>query len=164
MIEQQIEDLKNALREVMALITQRNQPLGDDLKLLLAQVMEHVANRIQQLRQEETQGVPTPPSITPPEPEAAPFESAQVNAFKYDPDSQDLYVKFQDKYPQQNGPVYKYQGVPKFIYDVFRRGGVGPLTTGSNAWHAWKEGVTPSLGAALNGLIKAGGYQYQRLS
>lgn len=159
-MEEQINQLKNALREVVSLIIQRGQPLSEDLRVLLVQVFEHVAERIQQLRaQEEAPITPTTPEVEP-----APFESAQVRAFKYDPKSQDLYVKFQDKFPQTNGPVYRYSNVPKFIYDVFSRGAVGPKTTGRNAWHAWKKDVMPSLGAALNALIKAGGYQYQRLS
>ncbi len=68
-----------------------------------------------------------------------------------------LFVKFQGKYPKQTGPVYSYEGVPKNIYEVFARGAVAPKTSGKNAWHTWKEGVTPSHGAA-------GNYPYQKLS
>lgn len=163
-MEEQIDALKNALREVVSLIIQRGQPLSEDLRVLLAQVFEHVATRIQELRFQQAAQTESP--ITPPSPqiEPAPFESAQVRAFRYDPQSKDLYVKFQDKYPRTNGPIYRYSNVPKFIYDVFSRGAVGPKTTGRNAWHAWKKDVMPSLGAALNALIKAGGYPYQRLS
>lgn len=160
MNEQRIEELKSALREIMQLIVARGEPLSDDLKLVLAQVMEHVATRIQQLRQEEA----APPPITPPPLEAGPYPSSNINAFKYDPKEQRLFVKFQDKYPAQNGPVYKYEGVPSFIFDVFRRGAVGPKTSGANRWHRWQKGVTPSLGAAMYALIKQGGYPYQRLT
>ena len=160
MNEQRIEELKNALREIMQLIVARGESLSDDLKAVLAEVMEHVATRIQQLRQEEQ----APPPVTPPPLDAGPYPSSNINAFKYDPKQQRLFVKFQDKFPAQSGPVYKYEGVPAFIFDVFRRGAVAPRTSGSNRWHRWKEGVTPSLGAAMYALIKQGAYPYQRLT
>lgn len=94
----------------------------------------------------------------------APYPSSNINGFQYDPESKQLLVKFQGKYPQQNGPVYKYEGVPDFIFNVFSRGAVAPKTSGRNAWHTWKKGVTPSHGAAMAALIKNGGYQYQRMS
>jgi KTSC domain-containing protein len=163
MNEQQIHELKDSLRQIMQMIVERGEPLSDDIRYALAQVIQHVANRIQELRQEEEQGTaglpPTKPDVEP-----APFASSNINAFKYDPKSGNLQVKFQDKYPGQNGPVYAYSGVPKFIFDVFSRGAVGPKTSGQNAWHRWRKGVTPSLGAAMNALIKDGGYPYQRIS
>ena len=94
----------------------------------------------------------------------APHESSNINAFRYNPENQQLFVKFQGKYPQQNGPVYKYEGVPDFIFNVFSRGAVAPKTSGSNQWHTWRKGVTPSHGAAMAALIKNGGYPYQRMS
>lgn len=160
MNEQRIQYLKNALRDIMAMIVERSQPLNEDFKLVLAQVMEHVADRIQSLRQEgSVEGLAPTQEL-----ESSPHPSSNINAFRYDPKSGRLIVKFQDKYPSQNGPVYSYEGIPKFIYDVFSRGAVGPKTSGQNAWHKWRKGVTPSLGAAMSALIKNGGYQYQRLS
>lgn len=163
MNEQVIQALKDALREIMQMIVQNGQPLSDEVKASLAQVMEHVATRIQTLRQEE-QGVEGLPPSQPPELEPGPFPSSNINAFKYDPKSQRLMVKFQDRYPGTNGPIYKYEGVPAFIFDVFRRGAVAPRTSGRNAWHRWREGVTPSLGASMYALIRNGGYPYQRMS
>ncbi len=185
MNEQAIDEIKNALREMMQLLVQRNEPLSDELKLKIAQVMEHAANRITELRQ----GIPTieeveseqeqvaeeatpsqePASQQPtggqvPSLEPAPHESSNINAFRYQPQTGKLYVKFQGKHPQQNGPVYSYEGVPKNIFEVFRRGAVAPKTSGRNAWHTWKKGVTPSHGAAMYALIREGGYPYQRLS
>ena len=187
MNEQAVNQIKDALREMMALLVQRGEPLSDELKAKLAQVMEHAANRIQQLREQGEQelepetiedeqsqvseefGPSEPPAQPPsggpiPELEPAPHESSNINAFRYDPKSQRLYVKFQGKYPAQNGPVYKYEGVPNFIYDVFSRGSVAPKTSGRNAWHTWKEGIAPSHGASMYALIRKGGYPYQRLS
>lgn len=185
MNEQKINEIKDALREMMQLIASRGQPISEELKLKIAQVMEHAAARIQALRQEElveteiaeteqeevanevspTEQPPTPPTggQVPPL-DQAPHESSNINAFKYDPKTGKLFVKFQGKYPEQNGPVYSYEGVPKNIYDVFRRGAVAPKTSGSNAWHTWKEGVTPSHGAAMYALIRQGGFPYQRVS
>lgn len=158
MNEQKIEQLKNALREILQLVASRNEPMSEELKQALVQLTQHITNRIQQLREEEgriTGGTPLEP---------APHPSSNINAFQYDPKTQKLRVKFQDKYPGQNGPQYQYEGVPPFIFDVFRRGAVAPKTSGKNAWHRWKKGVTPSLGASMSALVKAGGYQYSRLS
>jgi hypothetical protein len=189
--EQAIENIKDTVRQIMQLIVQRGQPLSQGLKDKLAQVMDHAANRISQLRQKQKQDEELEEAETEqaeiadtigagqeekrpqilggigdkiPELEQAPHESSNINAFRYDPQSGKLFVKFQGKYPKQNGPVYSYDGIPKNIYDVFRRGAVAPKTSGKNAWHTWKEGVTPSHGAAMYALIKQGGYPYQRLS
>ena len=161
MNEQRIEELKNALREIVGLITASGQPMSPEVKQMLAKVMEHVANRIQELRAEEA---PTEGMHPTPEVEPAGYPSSQIHAFKYDPKNKNLIVKFQDKYPGTNGPVYAYSDVPEYIYDVFRRGAVAPKTSGRNAWHRWKKGVTPSLGASMAALIKNGGFNYQRLS
>jgi hypothetical protein len=186
MNEQQIDDIKNALREMMQIIIQRGDPLSDELKLRIAQVMEHVAGRIQQLRQDQgTEGTitedPTVPSegISPTSPtgegqqptggevpdlERAPHESSNINAFKYMPESKQLYIKFMGKDSADSGPVYSYQNVEKNIFDIIARGGVGPLTSGKNKYHEWHKGVTPSHGASVSALLKKGGYNYQRVS
>lgn len=162
MNEERIEELKNALREIMQLVVSRGQPISDNLKAKLTQVMEHVAQRIQQLRAEEespVEGLQPTPQLEP-----GPYPSSNINSFKYDPKNQQLYVKFHGSDSADSGPVYGYTGVPEFIFDVFRRGAVGPKTSGKNKYHQWFKGVTPSLGASMNALIKNGGYQYQRLS
>lgn len=158
--EEQIQNLKNAIREVLQLITERGEPLSDEIKLLLAEVMEHVANKIQELRKQEI----APPVAKIPELEPGPYPSSNINSFRYDPKSKKLLVKFHGKNTADGGPVYGYDDVPPFIYEVFRRGAVAPKTSGKNKWHTWKKGVTPSLGAAMYALIKSGGYNYQKLS
>ena len=162
MNEQIIQELKDALREIVQAIISRGGPMSQEVRDMLAQVMEHVANRIQELRQEGPVDGLEPAAI--PELDPGPFPSSNINAFKYDPDSGKLHVKFMGKDTADSGPVYSYEGVPKYIYDVFRRGAVGPKTSGRNKYHAWVKGVTPSLGAAMHALVKAGGYPYQRLS
>jgi len=184
MNEQRIQQLKDSLREAVQILVSRGTALSDQEKVMLTQMMEHVATRIQQLRQEEqaqeqpqeqeqpiSEQIPQePPTLTPMEPppevpplEPAPFESSNINAFQYEPRSQKLFVKFQDKFPGENGPIYQYEGVPSFVFDVFRRGSIAPKTSGRNQWHTWKQGVTPSHGAAMAALIKEGGYPYQRV-
>jgi hypothetical protein len=159
--EQKIEDLKNALREVMALIAQRNQPLVEDLKALLVQVMEHVANRIKQLRAEEAQAQITP--IKQPELQQA-MPSSNVNAFSYDEDTGNLLVQFLGKYPNRQGSLYSYSGVPKVIFDLFSKGAIPARTEGKNAWGKWWRGKVPSIGASLYTLLKNSSYPYQRLA
>lgn len=163
MNEQKINELKEALRQVMMMIAERNQPLSPDLKSMLVKVMEHVANRIQELRQEGQE--PQIPSSLEQEKELneAPYPSSNINAFKYDYDNGKLLVKFHGKDSADSGPVYSYEGVPRFIYDTFRKGGVAPITSGKNKYHQWIKGVTPSLGAAMYHLIRTN-YPYQRVA
>jgi hypothetical protein len=153
----QLEQLLRLFLQTIDEVQSSGEELSDEFQGQLAEFLDLLINRIAKLKEEERITVGTP--IDP-----APHPSSQINAFAYDPKTQQLRVKFQDKYPGQNGPQYQYEGVPPFIFDVFRRGAVAPKTSGSNAWHRWKKGVTPSLGAAMNSLIKAGGYQYQRLA
>lgn len=167
MNEQRIQELKNALRELVSLIASRGGPIPDDLKVLLAQAMEHVANRIQQIRQEGNvenlppEQPPGPPQA--PQLDQGPYPSSNVNSYKYNPDTQQLWVKFHGKDSADSGPTYQYSNVPRFIYDVFNRGGVAPRTSGQNRYHRWIRGVTPSLGASLYALIRDN-YPYQRMS
>lgn len=160
MNEQKIEELKDAVRALMQMIVQRGKPLSPEIKAQLTKVLEFVEGRIIELRQQEPQGAPTTPEPLP----GAPYPSSNINAFKYDPKSQKLLVKFMGKDIAGAGPTYSYDGVPSFIAEVFARGSVGPKTSGSNKWHAWKKGVTPSHGAAMAALIKNGGFPYKKVA
>jgi KTSC domain len=170
--------LKYAQNNAANLNPASQKALGE-LILLFSQTIEEQSNKmaeqgdinaIEREQAKVSEQVAQPPSGTPPTGgnipplQPAPHESSNINAFRYNPENQQLFVKFQGKYPQQNGPVYKYEGVPDFIFNVFSRGAVGPKTSGSNGWHTWKKGVTPSHGAAMAALIKNGGYQYTRMS
>lgn len=163
MNEQRIQELKDALMAVFQLIEQSGEPMTPELESMLVQVMEHVATRIQQLRQEEQQGQavlqqPTPEQIEPGMP------SSNVEGFAFDPKTNRLLVRFLGKYPNRNGPIYAYDGVPPVIFDLFRKGAIPARTNGKNRWGKWWKGKVPSLGAALYSLIKSQGYNYQRLS
>lgn len=133
-----------------------SEEIKKQLSILLNQASELIIKK-QQNQEEPPTIIPQTP-LTPME-----FPSSNINSFNYDPNSETLKVKFQDKYPATNGPVYQYSGVPSYIVDVFKRGAVGPKTSGKNAWHEWKKGVTPSHGAAMAALIKQGGFPYQKI-
>lgn len=178
---QEIEALQAILDEIVNAVEQTlasGEELPDELQGMIAEEINLTIQRIQQLQQVEQQPPESPeqieeeaiqqvPSAIPqqiPQLESAPYPSSNINAFKYNPEQGKLFVKFQGKYPQQNGPTYQYSDVPAYIFDIFRRGAVAPKTSGKNAWHTWKRGVTPSHGASMNALLKAGGFQYQKLS
>jgi hypothetical protein len=164
MIEQQIQELKDSLREVLMMISERGQPVNEDMRLMIVRVMEHVANRIQELRtQEQGQGAPIPPAPPTEHLTPGPFPSSSVNAFDYNDQTGELKVKFHGKDEADAGPTYAYSGVPRFIYDIFRRGAVPPRTSGRNRWHSWTKNRMPSLGAAMYHLIRTN-YPYQRVA
>lgn len=117
-------------------------------------------NILQVIEQNENPAIPQPL----PEIPASPFESSNVNGMKYDPKTQNLLVQFHGKYPEAEGDIYQYSGIPPFIFDLLEKGKIGPKTSGKNRFHQWVKNVTPSLGGALNALLKAGGFQYQKLS
>lgn len=87
----------------------------------------------------------------------APLQSSNVYGFRYDPLTKRLTVRF------QGGSVYKYEGVPKQIFDMFSVGDGVARTKGSNRWGRWWIGKNPSLGAALHDLIKLGGFPYTKV-
>lgn len=232
MNEQRIEEIKNALREMVRLIVESGQPVSDQVKQRLVQAMEHAATRISELRQEARtpppqeappQQPPSPPSRSPsvgaaPSPDAqllwilagqneqafleylttyptpetqsllgnpselqrvvgylnqmmppgepmvlggmphSDLNSSTIWGTQYDPKSGQMKVRF------QGGAEYVYQGIPPNIYRAFSQGQASAKTQGSNDYGAWWVGKNPSLGAALNQYIKAGGFPYQRIN
>jgi len=168
MQEQQIAEIKEAMRQLMAFIQERQGNLTEPEQTAIAQALDHAASRITQLRQEQQaeaqqsqEGAATPQQIPPLNPTDSP--SSNINAMQFDPETNELFIKFQDKYPGTNGPIYSYKNVPPYIFNIIRRGSIAPKTSGRNAWHTWKEGVTPSHGAAVNALLKEGGFEFQRV-
>lgn len=87
----------------------------------------------------------------------APLQSSNVYGFRYDPLKKRLTVRF------NQGSVYRYEGVPRQIFEMFSSGDGVARTSGSNRWGRWWRGKSPSLGAALHELIKMGGFPYQRV-
>lgn len=139
--------------------------LSDELQGMVAETIGLILERIRQEQQEPAQppAAPVPPAAPPPL-DRGPYPSSNVNSFKYDPTTGTLFVRFHGQETADSGPVYRYQNVPRNIYDVFSKGRVAPRTSGRNQYHRWIRGVTPSLGASLYALIREGGYPYQRIS
>ena len=162
-LESLLDELLNALQQVIS----SGEVLSDEFQLLLAQELEQTYNRIEELSSEspadELQPSSVPPTPSNP-PLSSPMPSSNIHSFGYDEKSGRLLVKFQGDYPQQNGPIYAYEGVQPVIFDLFRKGSVPARTDGKNKWGRWWKGKVPSLGASLYTLIRNGGYQYQRLN
>lgn len=159
--QEEIQILEQLLNELLAGIQDillSGEILSDDFQGMLAQEIEATLNRIDELRAVVSTHAPIP------EVPVSEFPSSNVNGFRYNPDNDEMLIQFHGPYPQATGPIYKYSGVPKFIFDIISRGAIGPKTTGKNRYHAWFKGITPSLGASVNALLKAGGFSYQRMS
>lgn len=162
--EQELQALESLLSELLSGIQevlQSGEILTDEFQSILAQELTYLTDRIDEIRSENPID-DFQPNDPVPKLDQGPFPSSNVNAFKYDPKTQQLFVKFHGKDTADSGPIYQYGGVPKYIYDVFSKGRVAPKTSGANQYHRWIEGVTPSLGASLYALIRNGGYAYQR--
>jgi hypothetical protein len=163
------EELEALLHELLSgiqRVIQSGEILSDEFQGMLAQTLESLLTEIDQLRsQNPVDGLPPPPAAPPEQPQLnAGMPSSNIHSFGYDDKTGRLLVKFQGDYPQENGPVYAYGGVPKVIFDLFQKGAVPARTDGRNKWGSWWRGKVPSLGASLFTLIKNGGYQYQRLT
>ena len=152
--------LKELVQTVMETI-QSGEELSDEFQGLLAKTLESLVSKIDEAT---TQQPPVGGQTATPPLQPGPYPSSNINAFKYDPRSGTLFVKFHGKESANSGPTYKYDGVPVNIYDVFSKGRVAPKTSGQNQYHRWIKGVTPSLGASLYALIRNGGFPYQRMS
>lgn len=150
-LENMLNELLSALQEVLS----SGETLTDDFQLVLAEELQYLTGRIDELR---AQAIPTP------EIPSAPYPSSNISGFKYDPKNKRMLVQFLDKYPNRNGPKYAYENVDPFIFEVIKRGAVAPKTSGKNRYHSWVRGVTPSLGASVYHLLKMGNYPYRRLT
>lgn len=87
----------------------------------------------------------------------ADLNSSNVWGAAYNPKTGKMRVRF------QGGSEYEYDGIPKAIFDAFIHGNAEARTEGQNQYGRWWKGKNPSLGAALNQYIKAGGFTYRRL-
>jgi hypothetical protein len=90
--------------------------------------------------------------------------SSNVWGFNYDPRSKRLLVKFNGKTERAGGPTYAYEGVPPLIANMFMHGMASAKTDGSNRWGRWWKSKMPSMGSAMNQLIKASGFPYMRIA
>jgi hypothetical protein len=85
------------------------------------------------------------------------LNSSNIWGSRYDPKTGKLLVRF------QGGSLYEYDGVPANIYRAFEKGNASARTNGRNQYGTWWVNKNPSMGAALNQYIKAGGFNYRRL-
>jgi hypothetical protein len=162
---EEIAELEELLRELLAgmqEILQSGEIMSDEFQGQVAQTLNALTDRIDQLQRENPISAPSPPQEEPPLEEG--MASSNVNSFGYDPENQRLLVKFNGRDQRDNGPVYGYDGVPKVIFDLFQSGAIPARTNGRNRWGRWWQGKVPSLGASLYTLIGQGQYPYQRLS
>ena len=162
---QNLITLRDELITALEIILSSGEELSDELQGMIAQELEWLTNRIDELSNETpADGLSPTRAPTVPELEPGPFPSSNINSFKYNPDDGELFIKFHGKDTANSGPTYRYEGVPQNIYNVFRRGAVGPRTSGKNKYHTWHRNILPSLGAAAYQLIREGGYPYQRIA
>ncbi len=157
-----MNDLVQYAQSLIAFLEQRGSSLNVESQRALGDLLQNVLQLIQEEQADEE------PPITPPgggEPELNPaMPSSNVEGFAYDDKSGRLLVRFLGKHPNRNGPIYGYSGVPKQVFDMFRKGAVPARTDGQNKWGKWWKGKVPSMGASLYTLIKTQNYPYQRLS
>jgi len=160
---QELESLFFDLLRLVREILDSGEKLSDQTSGEVANFLQDLENKINTLKQQEpVEGLqPTQPE-EPQLNQSGP--SSNVDSFGYDDKTGKLMVRFLGDYPNKEGPVYAYSGVPKEIYNLFQQGAVPARTNGQNKWGKWWKGKVPSLGASLFTLIKNGGYKYQKLS
>lgn len=92
------------------------------------------------------------------------LQSSNVFGSLYDPKHRKLFVKFQGSKDYGQGSTYVYDNVPPSVARLMEMGQGIAKTTGQNKWGSWWKGKIPSLGAALNQLIKKANFAYQKLA
>ncbi len=159
MTQERITAISQAISQVLEIASSLIDELDDETMLALTELLNQANETIMRLKN------PSGEMPTPAEPALdQKYPSSNIHSFGYDPENERLLVKFQGDYPQQNGPIYGYDNVPKVIFDLFQKGSIPARTDGKNKWGKWWRGKVPSLGASLYTLIKNGGYSYTRLT
>jgi len=159
--------MNQALRQLLQTIMTTYQQVVDSGEVLPDEIQNALAqyiNTLVSLIESSSGAEGLAPTTSVPQVPQGNFPSSNVNGFKYNPDNGEMFVQFHGPYPQSAGPVYSYSGVPQYIFDIISRGAVGPKTSGKNKYHSWFRGVTPSLGASVNALLKAGGFSYRKVA
>ena len=150
-LETALGDILKGIQDTM----QSGEILSDEFQGQLAQTITALTTRIDELR-----GQTVPP--IPPLEKSIP--SSVINAFKYDPKNGKLLVQFKGKFPNEEGSIYSYGGVPPQVFDLFRRGAIPAKSNGKNAWGTWWRGKAPSAGSSMNVLLKSLGFPYQKIT
>lgn len=157
-LQQAQELLRNLIQAVQEVVASGEQ-IPDELANQLAEIISALTQKIETLK-----GAAQVPLTQIEDNLQQAMPSSNVEGFSYDPKNQQLFVRFLGQYPNKNGPIYSYNGVPKEIFELFRRGSVPARTDGKNKWGRWWKGKVPSIGASLYTLIKTANYPYQRMS
>lgn len=156
---QELEELMQDLLQAIQLMVESGEEMSDELQGAVAQTLELLYNRIEELRGE------APPEPLEEQPQIQPsMPSSNVEGFAYDDKTGRMYVRFLGKHPDRNGPIYQYENVPPNIFEIFSKGAIPAKTDGKNKWGRWWKGKYPSMGAAMYHLIRAGGFPYQRVA
>src|SRR5574338_47326 len=147
----------NELAQYAQLIIDFLKERGASLNIASQQALGTMLQQILQvIQQEEPQGAPLLPPQGPDIEPAMP--SSNVEGFAYNPKQNQLFVRFLGKYPNRNGPIYSYQGVPPVMFELFKRGSAAARTDGRNKWGQWWKGKSPSMGASVYTLLRLGGF------
>jgi hypothetical protein len=150
-LQQLLFGISDAVQEIISL----GEQIPDDVAELIANEIQWLMQRIEEL---ESQVQQEPPPLQDSMP------SSNVSRFAYDDKNQKLYVQFLGKYPNRNGPVYSYDGIPSTLFRLFQMGAIPARTDGRNRWGKWWKGKNPSMGASVYTLLKLGAFPYQRVS
>lgn len=159
-----MNDLIQYAQSIIVYLEQNGANLNVESQLALGELLQNVLQIIEQEGEEEgPTGDLGPTGGQQPDLEQS-MPSSNIDAFGYDEDTGRLLVRFLGKYPDRNGPIYGYEGVPPNIFEIFRKGAIPAKTDGKNKWGQWWKGKYPSIGAAMYHVIRSGGYPYERLS
>ena len=157
-----MDELLDYAERLMAYIQSQGANLDSETQRALGEFLQNLFSFIAEREQNPVEGMP-PQQGQQPELEQA-MPSSNIEGFAYDDKTGRMLVRFLGKYPNREGPIYGYEGIPKVIFELFQAGAVPARTDGQNKWGKWWKGKHPSMGASMYTLIKNGGYPYQRLT
>lgn len=158
---QELEALLQQLLQALDQVLASGEVLDDEFMGVLAGTIQNLMQQIEIASQPDgssADGLLPEGGVT----QAMP--SSNVEGFAYDDQNRRLLVRFLGNFPNRNGPIYSYQGVPPEVFRMFQMGAVPARTDGQNKWGRWWKGKVPSMGASLYTLLRTQGYPYQRLS
>lgn len=155
---QELESLLSELLQALQVVMQSGEEIPDEFLLEVANTLERLYARIEDLKG----GIPSLPKKTPEISSGMP--SSNVDGFSYDDKNNKLFVRFLGDFPNREGPIYSYDGVPPVMFELLRKGAVPARTDGKNKWGKWWKGKVPSLGASVYTLLKMGAFPYKKVS
>lgn len=149
-LQQLLSEFLSGLQDYL----QSGQKLSSAFQSQASEYLNMLTSRIDEL----TQVQPTIPPLD------KSMDSSVINAFKFDDKNGNLLVQFKGRWPNDEGNIYSYGGVPKEIFELFRRGAIPAKTDGRNLFGKWWRGKIPSMGSSMNVLLKGLGLPYQKLT